>query len=104
MAPQPDSRTMENSLARWLARTGSAIVLVPLTLIAGLVLADWREAPRTAPEFVPSVSWAIDRGDRLHYVGHLVLGRLLELCPCTAPMAADQYDRADAHARTTRQR
>jgi hypothetical protein len=40
----------------------------------------------------------------LHYVGHLVLGRALDLCGCAGDVAAEQYERARRHGRTARQR
>ena len=80
------------------------MTLVPtIIVVAALVVADWREARHRAPGVIPAVAHAVDRGDRLHYVGHLVLGRLFDACPCTESIAADQYHRADQHARTERQ-
>jgi len=41
--------------------------------------------------------------DQVHYVGHLVAGRVLSLCPCTLQLAETQYAKGMYHARTTRQ-
>ena len=69
-----------------------------------LCFADWREARHEAGGSVPALARALDGGDRLHYVWHLGFGRLFALCPCTAPLAAEQYERAEWHTRTARQR
>src|SRR5215212_4198364 len=84
--------------------TSLVMALVPTIIVAALVVADWRETRHRAPGVIPAVAHAVDRGDRLHYVGHLVLGLLFDVCPCTESIAADQYHRADQHARTARQR
>jgi lysophospholipase L1-like esterase len=83
-----------------------AVLAVPMVvLVACLIVADWAEEGRYRRAGFPAqVGWVIEHGDRLHYVGHLLLGRVLDLCPCTDELAADQYDGADAHARTVRQR
>jgi lysophospholipase L1-like esterase len=76
-----------------------------VVLVACLIVADWAEEGRYRRPGLPAqVGWVIEHGDRLHYVGHLLLGRVLDLCPCTVELASDQYERADAHARTVRQR
>jgi hypothetical protein len=41
--------------------------------------------------------------DQVHYVGHLVAGRLFSLCTCTLRLADEQYTRGLYHARTPRQ-
>lgn len=41
--------------------------------------------------------------DQLHYGGHLIAGRILSLCPCTAQLAEVQYFKGMSHARTPRQ-
>jgi plastocyanin len=46
----------------------------------------------------------IDRGDHLHFAGHIVVGRVLDLCPCTRRAAAAQYFYAKFHALTPRQK
>jgi hypothetical protein len=89
-------------LGRW-ASVGVLIALVPLVTFSALLFADWREARHRAPGPLPSLGRALDRGDRLHYVGHLALGRLYDLCPCTERLAAEQYERAEWHTRTERQ-
>jgi hypothetical protein len=41
--------------------------------------------------------------NQVHYVGHLLAGRLFSLCPCTTRLADDQYARGLYHAETPRQ-
>jgi hypothetical protein len=45
----------------------------------------------------------IAHDDQVHYVGHLVAGRLFSLCPCTLRLADEQYTRGLYHARTPKQ-
>ena len=45
----------------------------------------------------------VAHNDRVHYVGHLVAGQLLSVCPCTASLAQTQYVKGMAHAHTPRQ-
>ena len=82
---------------------GLALSLVPVMTVLGLIVADWIELRHRAPDPVTGVVLTIDRGHRLHYVGHLLLGRALDLCACADTLAADQYYRAAWHARTVRQ-
>ncbi len=42
----------------------------------------------------------LSHDDQVHYVGHLLAGRVLSLCPCTAQLAQRQYNRGLYHART----
>jgi hypothetical protein len=42
----------------------------------------------------------IAHNDQVHFGGHLLAGRVLSLCPCTAELAETQYVRALPHART----
>src|SRR4051794_39673345 len=81
----------------------TALVLAPAVVVLGLIVADWTEIHHRARDPLTAVALTIDRGDRLHYVGHLMLGRALDLCACADHVAADQYDRATWHARTARQ-
>ena len=46
---------------------------------------------------------SIAHDDQVHYGGHLLAGRILALCPCTAQLAETQYARGMYHARTPRQ-
>jgi hypothetical protein len=46
---------------------------------------------------------SLAHNDQVHYGGHLVAGRLLSLCPCTARLAETQYIRGTYHARTPKQ-
>jgi hypothetical protein len=80
-----------------------AIVVSPVILALSLTVADWTEIRHRTRDPLTAVALTIDRGDRLHYVGHLMLGRALDLCACADALAADQYYRAAWHARTVRQ-
>ena len=71
--------------------------------LVGLLAADVVEARAPGVSLAARVAQAADRGDRLHYVVHLVLGRVLDQCTCTVSLANDQSRRAVAHARTGRQ-
>jgi hypothetical protein len=68
------------------------LVVLPL-LALGLLL-----APRLA-----DTALVIAHNDRVHYVGHLVAGRVFSLCPCTLQIADTQYLRGMYHARTPQQ-
>ena len=81
---------------------GLVLVVVVVTL-ASLVVADWAEAQDRKSGLLPQLVYALDGGDHLHYVVHLVLGRVLDLCPGTRSLAEEQYRRAMAHARTGHQ-
>ena len=83
--------------------TASTLGLVPTLVVSSLMVADSLEVRHRAPDLLAGVVLTIDRGDRLHFVGHLVLGRTLDLCACADHVAADQYERATWHARTARQ-
>jgi hypothetical protein len=50
------------------------------------------------------VALQVGHDDQVHFVGHLVAGRVLSLCPCTASLAENQYARGLYHARTPHQR
>lgn len=83
---------------------GAVVALLgPAVAVLSLIVADWTEVRHQTPDPLTSIEVTIDRGDRLHYVGHLFLGRVLDLCACATDVAADQYDRALWHTRTTRQ-
>ena len=56
----------------------------------------------TSPRLAESALGAV-HNDRVHYVGHLVAGRLFSLCPCTQQLAETQYLKGMYHARTPRQ-
>jgi hypothetical protein len=77
---------------------------MPAVVLGCLIFADWTEARHWDNRLPQQVGDAIEYGDHLHFVSHLVLGRLLSLTPWTKAVAADQYDRASAHATTARQR
>jgi len=88
----------------YLLLTGLAcVILIGLVMLVGLVAADWREARSERSTFLTQLAYAVDRGDHLHYVVHLGLGRIADLCPCTRRLADDQYVRALWHVRTERQ-
>ena len=42
--------------------------------------------------------------NQVHYIGHLLAGRLFSLCPYTSRLAEDQYARGLYHATTPRQK
>ena len=50
------------------------------------------------------VALQVGHDDQVHYVGHLLAGRVLSLCPCTATLAEHQYARGMYHARTPREK
>jgi hypothetical protein len=81
----------------------AGMALLGMVTLGGLLVADWREARHERGRLLAQVAHALDRGDRLHYVMHLVIGRVADLCPCTRGFAEDQYARALYHARTARQ-
>jgi len=85
---------------------GLVLVLLPAVVLGGLVFADWTQARHWnggGDGFAGQLGAAIEYGDRLHYVGHLLLGRTLDLCACAEDVAAEQYKRAQWHGRTARQ-
>jgi hypothetical protein len=63
-----------------------------------VVIGIARATPRLADGALTVV-----HNDQLHYGGHLVAGRILSLCPCTAQLAQNQYVRGMYHARTPHQ-
>jgi hypothetical protein len=80
--------------------------LLPTIVLGCLVFADWTQTRHwnDGTDGLPDqLGAAIEYGDHLHFVGHLVLGRLFDWVPWAQDIAADQYDRAGAHARTARQ-
>src|SRR5687768_12231471 len=84
---------------------GAVIAMPRVVLVACLIVADWAEKARYRRAGLPAqIDWAIEHGDRLHYVGHILLGRIFDLCPCTDGLADDQYDRAASHAWTVQHR
>jgi hypothetical protein len=81
-------------------------VLLPAVVLGCLVFADWTQARHwnDGKDGLPGqLGAAIEYGDHLHYVGHLLLGRALDACACAEDVAADQYERAGWHGRTARQ-
>ncbi|MBV8720177.1 MAG: hypothetical protein JOZ65_34345 [Chloroflexi bacterium] len=82
-------------------RTASATIIcaVPRLLLIGLAMAAvlWA-TPRLA-----SNALSLAHDDQVHYGGHLVAGRILSMCPCTAQLAEAQYVRGTYHARTPTQ-
>ncbi|MDQ3811466.1 MAG: hypothetical protein M3336_14365 [Chloroflexota bacterium] len=91
----------------WLRR--GLLALTGVALLCGvaaalLFYADFETArtPSTRPR--ARAEWAVAHGDHLHFAGHVLLGRLLDLCPCTRGAASTQYAHARYHAVTPRQR
>jgi hypothetical protein len=72
-------------------------------VLGSLVFADWTESRHWSDSVPHQIELAIEHGDRLHYVGHLALGRLFDLGPGMEHLAIEQYWRAEAHATTERQ-
>jgi hypothetical protein len=95
---------MARSPIRRYLLVGVVLSAVPAVVFGSLVFADWTEARYWTDGVPRQVKMAIDHGDRLHFVGHLAVGRLFDLCRCAEEIAADQYHRANAHATTARQR
>src|SRR4051812_15947096 len=75
----------------------SKVIVAALGLIAVLGVAAFTTGLSRA-------ALQIGHDDRVHYVGHLLAGRLLSLCPCGAPLAERQYARGMYHAHTPRQK
>lgn len=69
-----------------------------------LGLADFVMAGNGSSNSRERLSWTIASGDHLHFAYHMVLGRILDLCPCTRNAAGTQYYRAHFHALTPHQR
>ncbi len=82
---------------------GLVLAVVPAIVLGSLVFADWTQARHWEDGFPDQLGAAIEYGDHLHFVGHLLLGRVLDLCACARDVAADQYERAEWHGRTARQ-
>jgi hypothetical protein len=82
---------------------GLVLAVVPVIVLGSLVFADWTQARHWEDDFPGQLGAAIEYGDHLHFVGHLLLGRVLDLCACAHDVAADQYERAEWHGRTARQ-
>jgi hypothetical protein len=95
-------------MQRLLCRRFLLVSVMPIAasalVLGSLVFADWTESRHWSDSVLHQLELAIEHGDRLHYVGHLALGRLFDLSPGMAQLAADQYQRAAAHATTARQR
>jgi plastocyanin len=82
---------------------GVALVLGALSFVL-LFVADYNMAGNGSPEPRARAAWAWEYGDHLHYAGHLVAGRVLDLCPCSRNAAGAQYYYAKFHAITSRQK
>jgi hypothetical protein len=81
-------------------------ILVPAFMNKALVVAVGLVAVLGFAALGPSlarVALQVGHDDQVHYVGHLVAGRVLSLCSCTATLAERQYARGVYHARTPRQ-
>ena len=65
--------------------------LVCVVLVGGLVCFGLR---------LQELGLQVAHDDQVHYGVHLLAGRLLSLCPCTAQHAQAQYARGMYHART----
>jgi hypothetical protein len=74
----------------------TAVLRITLVALAafGLVWAT----PRFADGAI-----GLARNNDVHYVGHLLAGRIFSLCPCTLRLAETHYVKGMYHARTPRQ-
>ncbi|HEY1295527.1 MAG TPA: hypothetical protein VGJ60_20810 [Chloroflexota bacterium] len=75
----------------------SKVTVVAIGLVAVLGLAALGPG-------LTRVALQVGHDDQVHYVGHLVAGRIFSLCPCTANIAEHQYFRGMYHARTPREK
>lgn len=101
MEGEPDHRAW-----RWLRRAlvgVAALGFLSVVSLCLIMLADIQIAGNGSRDFGERLSWTIERGDHLHYAGHLVLGRIFDLCPCTRRAADAQYYHARFHATTLTQ-
>jgi len=82
------------------------MVLVTLAAIGlGLLFyADFSMAGNGSSDRRAQAAWALEHGDHLHFAGHLLAGRLLDVCPCTRRAAAAQYFYGRFHAVTPLQK
>jgi hypothetical protein len=75
--------------------TRATVVAVGLVAVLGLVA--------VSPSLT-RLALQVGHDDQVHYVVHLLAGRMLSLCPCTAQLADTQYERGMHHAHTPRQK
>jgi len=104
---QPRQQRSRRTWRRWInIALGGAILLVIGALANVLLLfyADFASAGNGSSDAGERARWAWERGDHLHYAGHLVLGRIFDLCPCSRNAAGAQYYYAKFHAVTPQQR
>jgi plastocyanin len=69
-----------------------------------LALADYTIAGNGSPNPRARAAWTLASGDHLHFAFHIMVGRVLDICPCTRQAAGGQYYRAHFHALTPLQR
>jgi hypothetical protein len=77
-----------------------------MSLIRATVVSVGVVAVVSLAAFTPGLTRAalqVGHDDQVHYVVHLVAGRVFSLCPCTAGLADNQYARGMYHAHTPRQ-
>jgi plastocyanin len=82
----------------------AALTALFVITAALLFYADFSMAGNGSSDARAQAAWALDRGDHLHFAGHILLGRVFDLCPCTRRAAAAQYFYAKFHAVTPRQK
>jgi plastocyanin len=93
-------------LRHWIKRGVAAMAgLAVLGLISMglLIYADYSIAGNGSNDPSERLAWTLERGDHLHYAGHLLLARVFDLCPCSRRAADAQYYYAKFHAITPRQ-
>jgi plastocyanin len=69
-----------------------------------LALADFSVAGNGSPDPRARAAWTLASGDHLHFAFHIMVGRVLDVCPCTRRAADGQYYRAHFHALTPLQK
>ncbi|HET6319007.1 MAG TPA: plastocyanin/azurin family copper-binding protein [Chloroflexota bacterium] len=82
----------------------AGLVALGVVSLALLFYADYSIAGNGSADPGQRVAWVLERGDHLHFAGHLVAGRILDLCPCSRRAAVAQYVYARFHALTPRQK
>src|SRR5262249_847635 len=102
-APAPRRRRW----SAWLKPLLALLAVLAATFVVGMALlfyADFTTAANGSSDPRTRAAWALDHGDHLHFAGHIVLGRVLDPCPCSRRPAAARYFYAKFHAVTARQK
>jgi plastocyanin len=99
-----DANGKRRNWPRRLLLAGGVLVGLLFVSVVLLALADFTMAGNGSSDWRARAQWTWERGDRLHYAGHLAIGRVLDLCPCTRRAADAQYYYARFHAISPLQR